>query len=291
MNDAPTREGRKPAAKTTTYGIVARDAPTVVLFRRGPTRHLRLLAWDLRDDTVRAGQWLVASIDPGPCGVSPNGELLVYEARKGGRTYTAISRPPYFTALAYWETVSPWTGGGFFVDDKTLVLGHKLANPYSAGTFPPGFEVTDVWTRFARPGRPASELSRTIGETPYANQGWTMTDRGPPRKPHPRRSEWSLERTRSGRHDRTYTVYEEPGRKRSYTLGVVDWADWAHDGTLLFGKQGGLYRQTLPRDLSNAPESTPVLVADLTGQVFEEIAPSEEALRWPGSWTKKRGRR
>jgi hypothetical protein len=64
-------------------------------------------------------------------------ELLVYGARKGPRTYTAISRSPYFTALAYWETVSPWTGGGFFVEDKTVVLGHKLAI-HSLRPIPPG---------------------------------------------------------------------------------------------------------------------------------------------------------
>ena len=66
----------------------------------------------------------------------------------------------------------------------------------------------------------------------------------------------------------------------------------SQDGTLLFFKQGCLYRRALPRTrtLSEAAESTPVCIADLTGQVFEEIAPTEEALRWPGSLTKKRGR-
>jgi hypothetical protein len=37
-------------------------------------------------------------------------------------TWTAISRPPYFTALALWASFGTWTGGGGFASDGALVL-------------------------------------------------------------------------------------------------------------------------------------------------------------------------
>jgi hypothetical protein len=56
--------------------------------------------WDLRADKLTYGQWLVVRRYPEASGLSPDGRLLVYYARKGPRTFTAVSQPPYFTALA-----------------------------------------------------------------------------------------------------------------------------------------------------------------------------------------------
>jgi hypothetical protein len=67
-----------------------------------------------------------------------------------------------------------------------------------------------------------------------------------------------------------------------HDLGAVDWADWAHDGTLLFGQAGRLYRQQMPRSLADTLEP-PRLIADLTDQSFERIAPPDEAQQWPTS--------
>jgi len=156
-----------------------------VIFRRGPTRFTRLLRWDLRDDTVRAGQWLIGRVAPAPCGLSPDGELLIYEARKGAQTFTAISRPPYFTALAFWEYASPWTGGGFFSANETVVLGLTFEDPKSAGSFPPGFEVTDVWSYFATSGRPSVPIYEAARKAPEANHGWCTTALGTVQKPNP----------------------------------------------------------------------------------------------------------
>ena len=225
-----------PASKTTTYGIVARDAPTAVILRRGPTRFTRLLRWDLRDDTVRAGQWLIGRVAPGPCGLSPDGELLIYEARKGTQTFTAVSRPPYFTALAFWEYASPWTGGGFF-----------SAN-----------EVTDVWSYFATNGRRSVPIYGAARRAPEANHGWCTTDDGTVQKPNPVRLRLRLERTPTGKDRQSYRVAEQSGAPgapaRTYELGMLDWADCSHDGELILGTGGCLYRQPMPRSLAEAPE-------------------------------------
>lgn len=272
------------ARKTSTYGIVARDAPTAVIFRRGPTRHTRLLCWDLRDDTIRAGQWLVGRVDPGPCGLSPSGDLLVYEARKGTRTFTAICRPPYFTALAFWEYSSPWTGGGFFANDRTVVLGLTLEDPRAAGNFPAGFEVTDVWRYYARGGSAPDRIAEVVAADPAAGQGWLRTGPDVFRKPNSARVRLHLVRTVAGRDERAYSILEEdrsPNAK-TYDLGSVDWADWAPDGTLLFGQAGRLYRQPMPPSLTDPLERSS-LVADLTDQSFERIVAPDEARHWPAS--------
>ena len=43
-------------------------------------------------------------------------------------TWTAISRTPYFTALALWPSLGAWTGGGGFDADGAIVLREFEAN-------------------------------------------------------------------------------------------------------------------------------------------------------------------
>jgi hypothetical protein len=273
--------------KTTICGIVARDAPTAVIFRRGPSRHTRLLRWDLRDNDIRAGQWLVGRLGPAPCGLSPSGDLLIYEARKGARTFTAISRAPFFTALAFWEYSSPWMGGGFFANDTTVVLGLKFANPRSAGDFPAGFEVTDAWSYFAVDGRPPDTIAEVVAKDPVATQGWLHAGAGVLRKQNPVRLRLALLKAKPrGARQLAHSVVEEAHSAKEtakvHDLAAVDWADWAPDGTLLLGQAGRLYRQEMPRSLTD-PLEPPRLIADLTDQSFESIIAPEEARQWPPS--------
>jgi hypothetical protein len=253
---------------------VARDAPVAVVFRRGPTRHVRLLRWDLRDDAIEPGQWLIGSVDPGPCGLSPDGELLVYEARKAGRTFTAVSRPPYFTALAFWSYVAPWTGGGFFADARTLVLGMRLVDP--VGSLPVGLAVTDAWSWFGMNERPRQRFGDVVRREPAAHHGWDRSG-DVDRKPCPGRSRRTLERRVRGT-TRSYGVVVDGGS--SEALGVLDWADWAPDGSLLFGRAGRLHRQHDGRE--------PVVIGDLTPQSFDNVEAPAEALRWPRPLARRR---
>lgn len=261
-------------AKVTLFGIVARDAPVAVVFRRGPTRHVQLIRWDLRTDRLRPGQWLVGTVYTGPSGLSADGELLVYYARKGQRAFTAVSRPPYFTALAFWENTSPWTGGGFFDGGRRLVLGTKMANPREAQDIPDDIEITDVWDYFWRDRRFTS-WSDVVPRSPEANHGFCSETPGVYQKPSPSGSAALLTRVpvQHGAHE--YRLEGAPG----IDLTSVDWADWAPDGSLLVGEAGRLLRHRADRGGGLDPSGA--LVADLRGQVFERIAPPEAALRWP----------
>ena len=62
-------------------------------------------------------------------------------------------------------------------------------------------------------------------------------------------------------------------------LGRLDWADWDHDGSLLYATDGGLYRRDVAGRAADAPRVK--RVADLRDQLFENVRAPDEARRWP----------
>jgi hypothetical protein len=118
------------------FVILARNNRDAVIFRRGPTKQVLLIKWDRKNDSFEIGQWLKGRVYERRCDLSPSGKLLVYLAAswKGPiQSWTAISKPPYLTALALWPNLGSWGGGGLFEGELTLSLNHdvlhrKLAN-------------------------------------------------------------------------------------------------------------------------------------------------------------------
>ncbi|MBM7066063.1 hypothetical protein [Actibacterium sp. 188UL27-1] len=108
----------------------AHDTDRAVILRRGPRKDTRMILWNTGTDTFEDGQWLRQDFDLGRCALSPDGLHFLFIGRdwrrsvQDGQHFTAISRPPYFTALSlYWHR-NPWMGGGRFLD-----AGHVLLNP------------------------------------------------------------------------------------------------------------------------------------------------------------------
>jgi hypothetical protein len=115
------------------FGVPAPAAPTVLLLRRGPNAWTQLIQWQTDTDTFIDGQWLRGHLYTRRCSLSPDGTLFAYFVSKYGprylhsestETWTAISRPPYFTALALWPKGDAWNGGAVFQDNRTLLLNH-----------------------------------------------------------------------------------------------------------------------------------------------------------------------
>lgn len=113
--------------------VFASDAPVAVVLRRGPSDWVEVVKWNTAKNSFEDGQWLHGRIFGERCGLSPDGKLFVYFAAKHGRvdiskgykdTFTAVSKPPYLTALAMWPQGSTWGGGGRFIDNKTLRLAY-----------------------------------------------------------------------------------------------------------------------------------------------------------------------
>ena len=64
-------------------------------------------------------------------------------------TFTAVSRPPYLTALAMWPEGSTWGGGGRFIDNRTLRVAYG-----AHGTSHPGVAHTTIFMAPMPPPHP-----------------------------------------------------------------------------------------------------------------------------------------
>jgi hypothetical protein len=226
------------------YAILAREAPRAVIFRRGPNRRVLLLSWDLETDAIVPGQWFKGRIYERRCDLSPDGRLLIYFAAKFWRqpeAWTAISKPPYFTALALWMKETAWGGGGLFDSATSIGLNHhhdefQLADGFA---LPPSFDVHPL-----APERYTLQSSITgIGE----------------------------------RQGAFYRMEHFVGD--SHPIGRSDWADWAPNGDLLFTRGCSIYR--LPYANGElAPLAEAREIADLADATFTELPAPPEARQW-----------
>ncbi|HLY55452.1 MAG TPA: hypothetical protein VKS60_07850 [Stellaceae bacterium] len=283
----------KPPPSARIYAIVARAARRALIFRRGPAKLARLLLWDLANDRIIPGQWFKGRIYERRCDLTPEGDGLVYSAGSHRRplySWTAISRPPYLTALALWPNIGA-AGGGLFEAPYLLHLDR----------------VGSLDVRFAAPDRLIIQPLSTSSEITPLEQvermrlqrdSWTTVDDGatwdgsdpavaywkfdPPlrmRKAHRRNAAWLLE-------TRLHAIREHQGRVWAQTaalvdragrpiteFGSIDWTDLDHNGDVLLSKEARLLR--VRRGMHE-----PQLVADLNDMAFEEIKAPEWASKW-----------
>lgn len=143
MNNQQNRQERKhqrgkiPPPRL--YGILARSTRVGVILRRGPSKQVQLIKWNLKSDELQHGQWFKGRIHEDWCDLSPSGDLFLYFAapyRAPYGTWTAISKPPFLTALALWTQGDSWWGGGKFINDNKIYLSHppdrsELAEGYT----------------------------------------------------------------------------------------------------------------------------------------------------------------
>lgn len=271
--------------------FLARDVEKAVVLRRGPAEHVQLISWDTATDRFDEGQWFKGRVYEQRCDLSPDGTYLVYFAAHRNRarmkakkdTWTAISRPPFFTALAIWFFGDTWHGGGVF-DSPSLLRLHG-----SSGERDHPEDRVD-------PGCPLSfgVLSeRDFGDTPViqarcARDGWVL------RSPPPADGLWgnwfvasdkqgpivwervrhgfTLRQTlRAGLPGPAYEILESP-----VDLADATWADWDHSGRLLFAARGCLYAAAAPPLGAWKVEQ----LADFGANTFTQVPPTAEALRW-----------
>ena len=110
--------------------LFAAESPQALILRRGPSDWVHVLTWDTSTDVVTRGAWFHGRIDASRCSLSPDGQLLIYFAvchRKTSRwplgfAWTAISKPPWLTALVRWTQSDTWAGGGSFCGNNSVLL-------------------------------------------------------------------------------------------------------------------------------------------------------------------------
>jgi hypothetical protein len=216
--------------------LLARRADIGVILRRGPTNWWRVTLWNTKKDTFEGGQWFRGHIYPEKCDVSPNGKLFIYfagqfrrrnEVRGYRRTWTAVSRPPYLTALALWPIGDTWGGHGLFVDDQTV----------SVCALPPRHH----------PDHPLGPLKLVeVGQDlhfpqPSWNQGWQRAKPASVRKSSSVKSSGNLilgratspERFSASRSRKLYTIYRANGYPDPVAVFEAHWADWDQNGRLV----------------------------------------------------------
>ncbi len=234
--------------------IRAAEVPLAVIFRRGPTKQVRMIRWDMRTDDFQRGQWLAGRVYPMRCDVSADGKYVIYAGMRRGDEWRAIAKLPYFTPLAVWD--GPNAGGWASTTDLALPS-------WVVATWPPHRANRDGWA-------PAGEEAAPFRDT----------------KPHATLPALSLQRrdatpvmdgyaSWTDRHSHVFQLFDH----RSdvfYDLGTADWADWHPSGDVAIARDGAITRIPI---VKRAP-GTHRVIADFSGETFERIKPPADATRW-----------
>lgn len=296
---------REPKSQARLYSILARKANRAVVFRHGPNKQVLLVAWNTETDEFEEGQWLKGRIYERRCDLSPNGQLLIYFAanyKKPYYSWTAISKPPFLTALALWPKGDCWGGGGHFKKGREILLNHRADEMKLAEGFelPRIFQVNPLGEYAGRgEDSPIEDMRLTRDGWRFAQDGRTIMHGArhpvwikyePPlvwSKPNvPTRGRYELQRQIHGLNERrgawyiTEHVVKDQSTGEAVSLGRTNWADWCHSGDLLFAKDGELFRLGFARNGELKPLSEAKLLIDLTDRTFRELAPSSEAAQW-----------
>jgi len=225
------------------FVLPATNADVAVILRRGPSDWWRLTLWDTSLDRFDPGQWFHGRVYPGKCDVSPDGKLFVYfcgqfkprnNAHGYRGTWTAVSRPPYFTALALWPIGDTWGGSGIFLDDRTVLLGSSASGwPSHHPDHPPGPLRVLTYGDLAK-----DDPRRSV--VPGWLNGWLRDEKfhdGTGRK-EVRKISGDLQLARyaplryaPSREPTLYTLYRRDGTALS--CFEAHWADWDRRGRLV----------------------------------------------------------
>lgn len=158
------------------------------------------------------------------------------------RTWTAISAPPYFTALAIWPTFGTWTGGGVFRSSRSLIVNERAQGAIPIANVP-------VPADFG--------LAAALGIDMAARSAYAPTADETPR------------------HAAIRHALQAGG------ADWVDWISLKREPDMLFAADGRIYRLAAWEQVpSEAYLAKARLLADFRDMSFEMIAPSEQAFRW-----------
>ena len=280
------------------FVILARDASRAVVFRRGPSAQVALILWRTDDDSFEVGQWFRGRIYERRCDLSPRGDKLIYFAgfKMPLRTWTAVSTPPWLTAVALWPKGDAWGGGGLFESETRIALNHRPEEMQLDERFqlPTQLTVTPFGL-YSGGGE-----DEPIYQTRLIRDGWRVISEGtqvqrpdhfaydPPQvllkvAPGNLRSELVMRKLSVAKRGGPWYELEHAlvDRQTGIELPIAraEWADWDRSGDLLFAREGKLFRLALthaaPLDLGMARE-----LVDLSAMQFERKRAPADALNW-----------
>jgi len=233
------------------------------------------------------------------------GDLLLYFAAKfrpPHYSWSAISRPPYLTALVMWPNGSGWGGGGLFERAGRVQLNHGglLGQETITGTRLPKRLRISPFGEHSGMGEDGPVLNKRL-----LRDGWSLANPGglknhdfdariaweyePPitwEKRHPLQGEELILRMLihgvCEHNNAWYKIDHEVvyGDGLVQSLGRTEWADWSPEGDLLYSRLGGLFRLRYERE-SLPPVQNAKLIADFSELRFENKEAPAEMLYWP----------
>jgi hypothetical protein len=295
--------------KTSLFVITARNAPTAVIFRRGPSKQVLLIKWNLKDDSFEIGQWFKGRIYERRCDLSPSGKLLTYFAAKYRAPHpcwTAVSQPPYLTALALWpKQHGAWGGGGLFEAAYTLALNHRddefdLADGFTLGknmrVLPLGAHAgrgEDFPIYHMRLLRDGWVMKQEGTHSDYQQKGpmsWTFSEaRIYEKRMLKGRRACTLQMQLHGIGEREgdwyvldYEVLTGEG-ETFLKLPRMNWADWDRNGDLLYSERGRLFRLDWGKLCDGGRQSAKEL-ADFSDLTFAQKTAPATATKWPARY-------
>ena len=248
-----------------------------IVLRRGPSRQVAVFGWNRNNDTFQLGQWLKGKVYDHRLDISPDGKHFIYLALgRGGNTWTAVSRTPYFKAVDFYPWSGTWGGGGIFHNSRSYALNGSCQ--IEEARRESGLSLIDV------------EKSQGVGRVHHASlysqrllrDGWSwmsssvQTGDRTTRFDKQYSKNWILrkcikEGTRPNR-SIEFEYHELVRVGDGLTKEMPDW-EWAEvDGNMLvWAEHGCLYRAQLDRQGMLVRQK---LIHDFNDYIFEErVAP------------------
>jgi hypothetical protein len=272
------------------FVYLATEAPIAVVLGRGPTDWAQLSLWHTDSDRVIAGQWIKARVYERRSDLSADGTLFAAFVRQSGNrepggadTWVALSRPPYFSALAVWFVGGTYHTGPFFPAPDTVWLGYQEDAAPDRGRLPEWLTI--------RPARDipyidgtAEWTDRTVHFNRLLRDGWELVEREPSRTSLRRRhrelpctlhmmQSYEDGRRQGGRYVVEYSLWNDAER-RALSLGQATWADWDQRGRLVLARDGQLWVCAVETGALEA-------IADFNGRTPDPQPAPAEALEWP----------
>lgn len=279
--------------------LQAPRADVAVIFRRGPSKWTEVVRWDTHRDQFERGAWFNGRIYDRRCDLSPDGELLIYFAsrftaesvRDKEYTYawTAVSRPPWLSALALWPKGDCWWGGGLFTSKRQVWLNHR---PEESTPHP---RHKPLGLRRVEPNPDARGEDGPIYAKRLTRDGWDVRQALEIRRSRVRgvfyetvQPEIRVRRHRRAAfqiikalrvddltHHESFTV-EGPDGPIALPPGRIDWVDWDPNGRLVMLIDGTIR----VADITANTIAAPTVLFDLREDRPEPRRSPPEAREW-----------
>ncbi len=268
------------------YFLTAKEAPILVVLRRGPSKRYHIIKINTQTTEMEWGSWFTGRLYGDDCDVSFDGEWLVYKALgANGAVWTGLCRSPWLKTYREWENLGTWNGGGFFAS-RTLLQINVWSTMKVTQTAPLPFVCREDGMEHNPEGQIVRHDYRTAR---LMREGWRQleTSQGSGRPLQKNGSsfndprEWVCQPSKS---HPTLSIVRRPsreGNRARFALdhpsdlvdNAVEWANWDALGNLIVARQGLLQKYTLA-DLTTGQPSMSWDLRTITPDQVNEEKPS-----------------